>query len=153
VALERTEVEVEVKLRPTVSQPVCLGVRLPCGTHDQVFFSVWQLRVSLCWAPSLTRGLVCNLFEQFHLCLSRAVTLGLRSFRIHEHILLSHSRLPQPGGPGSCIYISQEQGGTVIPPGTGFPFVASYDSKGYSGGILTRLHTDWAQLWYTGYKN
>jgi hypothetical protein len=31
-------------------------------------------------------------------------------------------RLPQPGGPGSRIYIPQEQGGPVIPPGTGFPF-------------------------------
>jgi hypothetical protein len=43
---------------------------------------------------------------------------------------------PQPGGPGPCIYIPQEQGGPVIPPGTVFPFVASY-----SGGIVTRLHT------------
>jgi hypothetical protein len=25
--------------------------------------------------------------------------------------------------------------------GTGFPFVASYDSQAYGGGILTRLHT------------
>jgi hypothetical protein len=38
------------------------------------------------------------------------------------HILLSHLRLPQPGGPGSCIYVLQEQGSPVIPPGTGFPF-------------------------------
>jgi hypothetical protein len=29
-------------------------------------------------------------------------------------------RLPQPGGPGPCIYIPQELGGRVIPPGTGF---------------------------------
>jgi hypothetical protein len=28
-------------------------------------------------------------------------------------------RLPQPGGPGPRIYIPQEQGGPVIPPGTG----------------------------------
>jgi hypothetical protein len=34
----------------------------------------------------------------------------------------------------------QVQGGPVIPPGTGFPFVDFYDSQGYSGGILTRLH-------------
>jgi hypothetical protein len=27
--------------------------------------------------------------------------------------------LPQPGGPGSRIYIPQEQGGPVIPAGTG----------------------------------
>jgi hypothetical protein len=29
---------------------------------------------------------------------------------------------PQSGGPGSRIYIPQEEGGLVIPPGTGFPF-------------------------------
>jgi hypothetical protein len=31
-------------------------------------------------------------------------------------------RLPQPGGPGSRIYIPQEQSGPVIPPGTGFSY-------------------------------
>jgi hypothetical protein len=34
----------------------------------------------------------------------------------------SHLRLPQPRGPSPCIYIPQEQGGPVIPLGTGFPF-------------------------------
>jgi hypothetical protein len=34
----------------------------------------------------------------------------------------SDSRLPQSGGPGPRIYIPQEQGDPVIPPGTGFPF-------------------------------
>jgi hypothetical protein len=29
---------------------------------------------------------------------------------------------PQPGGPGPYIYIPQEQGGLVIPPGTGLHF-------------------------------
>jgi hypothetical protein len=28
-----------------------------------------------------------------------------------------------------------------MPPGTGFLFVASYDSQGYGGGIRPRLHT------------
>jgi hypothetical protein len=32
---------------------------------------------------------------------------------------VSDWRLPQPGGPGPCIYIPQEQGGPVISPGTG----------------------------------
>jgi hypothetical protein len=39
----------------------------------------------------------------------------------NEHILLSpFLRLPQPGGPGSCIYFPQEQGSQVIPPSIGF---------------------------------
>jgi hypothetical protein len=37
------------------------------------------------------------------------------------HTLLSHLRLPQPGPPGSHIYIPQEQDGPVIPADTGFP--------------------------------
>jgi hypothetical protein len=49
-------------------------------------------------------------------------------------------RLPQPVRPGSRIYIPQEQGGPVIPPGTGFPLhrllrLASDDLQGYDGGI------------------
>jgi hypothetical protein len=43
------------------------------------------------------------------------------SLRTRNHTLLSHLRLPQPGVPGSRIYIPQEQGGPVIPEGTGFP--------------------------------
>jgi hypothetical protein len=63
-------------------------------------------------SPSLTRGRVCNLLVQF------AVTLGSKSRRTHDHILLSHLRLPQPGGPDPCIYIPQEQGCPIISPGT-----------------------------------
>jgi hypothetical protein len=76
--------------------------------------------------------------------------LGSKSRRTHGHMLLSHLRLPEPGGPGPRIHIPHEQGGPVIPPGTGFLFVASYDSQGYGGGILTRLDTgpeEIAGLW------
>jgi hypothetical protein len=38
------------------------------------------------------------------------------------HFTVSDSRLPQSGGPGPHIYIPQEQGGPVLPPGPGFPF-------------------------------
>jgi hypothetical protein len=37
---------------------------------------------------------------------------------------------PKPGRPGPLIYFPQEQGDPVIPPGTGFLFVVSYDSQG-----------------------
>jgi hypothetical protein len=129
-------------------------------------FSVWQLRISWYGAPSLTRGWVCNLLVQLLLGLARAVTLGSKSRRTHDHILLSHLRLPQLGGPGSRIYIPQEHGGPVIALGTGsqpggpgpciyiprnmvtkiYPramvslSVASYDTQDYGGDILTLLH-------------
>jgi hypothetical protein len=57
-----TEVEVEVNLRPTVSRPVCLGVRRLSGTVDRFFFlleiSFRHLRVCYFVAPSLTSGRV-----------------------------------------------------------------------------------------------
>jgi hypothetical protein len=59
------QVKVKVTLRPTVSRPVCPGVRRPSGTCDQFFFlleiSFRQLRVCNFVASSLTRGRVCNL--------------------------------------------------------------------------------------------
>jgi hypothetical protein len=38
------------------------------------------------------------------------------------YFTVSDSRLPQLGGPGPRMFIDQEQGGPVIPPGTGLPF-------------------------------
>jgi hypothetical protein len=112
------QVQLQVILRPTVSRPACLSVRPSSVAHDQISITVGHLRSSCCGAPSLTRGLVYNLLVQF------AVTLGPKSWRTHDHILLSHLRLLQPGGPGPgpWIYKPQEQGGPVIPLGTGFPF-------------------------------
>jgi hypothetical protein len=37
------------------------------------------------------------------------------------YFAVSNLRLPQPGGPGSCIYFPQEQGGPVIPSDIGYP--------------------------------
>jgi hypothetical protein len=39
------------------------------------------------------------------------------------------------------MYVPELQDGPVIPPGIGSLSVAFYDSQGYGGGILTRLHT------------
>jgi hypothetical protein len=72
--------EFEVKLRPTVSRPVCLGVRRPSGTRDQFFFLLEivfrQLRVCYFVAPSLTRGRVCNLLYNCFWALPEQSLLG-----------------------------------------------------------------------------
>jgi hypothetical protein len=120
--------------RRSVGQSVLVS-----GSHDQIFFSVWRLWVSWCVAPSLTRGWVCNVLVQLHLGLARAVTLGSKSRRTH-HILLSHLRLPQRGGPGPCIYIPQEQGGPVIPPSTALDSNPAMTVRSHSG-----LRTNWTQ--------
>jgi hypothetical protein len=74
------EVEVEVNLRPTVSWPLCLGIRHPSGTRYQFLFLLEiffrQLRVCYVVAPSLTRGRVCNLLYNCFRVLPEQSLLG-----------------------------------------------------------------------------
>jgi hypothetical protein len=131
---EILESESRVTLQLAVyRQSVRLGFK-PFETHDQYLFQLNTSGYSPYVTFSLTRGWVCRL--QLLLALASAVILGSESRGTHEHILLSQIR-----GPGPHICIPQEQGGPFMPPGTGFLFVASYDSHGYGGGIRTRLHT------------
>jgi hypothetical protein len=118
------------------------SVGRPSGGHNQFFFlleiSFRQLRLCCFVAPSLTRGRVCNLLYNCFWALPELSLLGRSPAELNGHILLSHLRLPQPGGPGPCIYIPHKQGG---PWALGSLYVASYDSQGCGGGILIRLHT------------
>jgi hypothetical protein len=73
-------IAVAVNLRPTVSRPVCPGVRRPSGTCDQFFFlleiSFTQLRVCNFVPPSLTRGRVCKLLYNCFWVLPEQSLLG-----------------------------------------------------------------------------
>jgi hypothetical protein len=141
------EVEVEVNLLPTVSRPVCPGVRRPSGTRDQFFFlleiSFRQLRLCYFVAPSLTRELVCNLLVQLLLDLARAVTLGSKSRRTQRPYLTVSSETP-PIWRASFPYLSPP--GTRWPsytPGHWVPFLSPLTTRrDYGGGILTHLHSE-----------
>jgi hypothetical protein len=130
-----SEFEVEINLLSTASRPVCLGVGLSSAALDHILFLSDDWGFLDVGAPSLTRGWACNLLVRLLLRLTSAVTLGSKPHRTQDHILLTHLRLPQLGGPGLRIYIPQEQGGPVIPPGTGLrPFWASPLAKQLQAG-------------------
>jgi hypothetical protein len=78
------------------------------------------------WSWSL-----CNILSEERMGLSLTIAAGPRQcsnsrawvlWGSWPYYTVSDSRLPWPEGPGPGIYIHQEQGGPVIPPGTRFPF-------------------------------
>jgi hypothetical protein len=86
-------------------------------------FLVLPLRVSRCGAPLLMRRWVCNFLAHLLFGLAKAVTLGFRSRRTHEYILLSQLRLSQPGGPVPVFISPRSRVTQLYTQGTGFPFV------------------------------
>jgi hypothetical protein len=108
-------VEVEVNLRPTISRPVCLGVRHPSGTRNQLFFlleiSFRQLRVYYFIAPSLTRGRICNLPYNCFWALPEQSLLGRSPAELRPYFTVSSETPPTWKARFPYLY----------PPGTRWP--------------------------------
>jgi hypothetical protein len=116
------ELDYKIIIQPTVSRPVCLGIKHRSGVYNQIFITVNRgfLDVGLSLSPpDETTGLPFT------------ITAGPRQHNRSwvlfpwdswPYFSVSYSRLPQPGGLVPHFYMPQEQGSPVISPGTGFHF-------------------------------
>jgi hypothetical protein len=109
----------------------------------ELTISNFIFRPNICYSPyvtsSLTRLWVCR----YKCCWSRQRSHS--QIRVQrdswQNFTVSDSRLTQPGGTGPRNVILQEQGGSLIPPGTGFPFRRLLLLSGLRLVIRPRLHT------------
>jgi hypothetical protein len=122
---EEEEVTLRLTVSQSVSQSVCLGIEHPCGTCDQILLPVGMLLSEICRLVSVGR----QLWREDGSAICIVITQWSESLRTHNHILLSHLRLPQSGGPGSRnLYLP----GTWWPsytPGHWVPFTSSLATR------------------------
>jgi hypothetical protein len=112
--------EVKITLRPTAGRPVFVSN------------PIWDPRQYFCYCQTVAGLLLWDAFSDEMMDLSFTIAAGphhcsnflvLLSRDSWPYFTVSDSRLLQPGGTGPRIYISRENGGPVIVPGTGFHFL------------------------------
>jgi hypothetical protein len=87
-------------------------------------------------------GHVTKFSSSMKFSMANAVPLESDSRGTQDHIFFPPTvQTARNGGPGSRIKLRRNRV-AVIPPELGSLSVASHDSQGYGGHILTRLHTD-----------
>jgi hypothetical protein len=105
----------------TEGQSASLSLCQISGAQDQKLYYCQTVKGLLMW------GTLSDEWTDLSFTIAAGPRLRSHSrVRVPRYSLLyfcaSDSRLPQPGGLGLRIYIPQEQGGPVTPPGVGFPF-------------------------------
>jgi hypothetical protein len=133
-------------LRPTVSRPVCFGVRHPFRARYQIL--IFSFLPDNC----LVLHMGFPLLQEDKSVICSAVTLWSELCKTHNYILPSHFRLPQPGGPGPIFIFPRNRVDQLYSQALGSLSVASNSSWGYGGGILTRFHTGYVMYFCAIFK-
>jgi hypothetical protein len=134
--------ELEVKLsydRRSVAQPILVS-----GSHLELmtrfFFQSWQLRVSWYGAPSLTRGWIYSTLVNCFWALPEHSLSGPSPAETMTIFYCLIWDSPNLEGQVPKFISPRNRVAQLYPRALDSLFVASYDSQGYGGGILTRLH-------------
>jgi hypothetical protein len=88
----------------TDGQSVCLGIKHPCGTCDQILLPVGRLLSESCGLVSVGHPL----WWKDGCATCSAITQWSELRRTRNHTLMSYLSLPQPRGSGFRFYISQK---------------------------------------------
>jgi hypothetical protein len=93
--LSNLSLSLSLMLWPTVSRPVCLGIKHPSGAYDKICITVRQLRICWCMVPSLSFTIAAGARQRSH---SR---VGV-PWNSRPNFTVSDSRLSFSSPPTTC---------------------------------------------------